>query len=169
MLRVKDLSVAFETRRGLARVLDHVSIEIAPGEIVGLVGESGSGKSVVSYAISGLLDPVAVISGGTIEWQERPTEFQRERRSPKLPIAQIFQSPRTSFNPTRTIGRQLADVVGAGQIGSLLRSVRFLRDARRRIHPNYRENNVSVSGLPWHWAANRNCWSRTSRRRVSTY
>jgi peptide/nickel transport system ATP-binding protein len=135
MLRVKDLSVAFETRRGLARVLDRVSIEIAPGEIVGLVGESGSGKSVLSYAISGLLDPAAVILGGTIEWQERPTEFQRERRSPKLPIAQIFQSPRTSLNPTRTIGRQLADVVGAGQIGSLLRSVR-LPQGRASAYPS---------------------------------
>lgn len=135
MLRVRELTVAFETRRGFARVLDRVSIEIAPGEIVGLVGESGSGKSVLSYAISGLLDPAAVIGGGSIEWRGKPTEFRREQRSPKLPIAQIFQSPRTSLNPTRTIGRQLADVAGAAQVGPLLRSVR-LAEARASAYPS---------------------------------
>jgi peptide/nickel transport system ATP-binding protein len=135
MLHVKDLSIAFETKRGVARVLDRVSLEIAPGEIVGLVGESGSGKSVLSYAISGLLDPAAVVGGGVIEWRGRPTEFLRERRVPKLPIAQVFQSPRTSLNPTRTIGRQLADVAGAARVASLLRSVR-LPEARASAYPS---------------------------------
>jgi peptide/nickel transport system ATP-binding protein len=134
MLQVKDLSIVFEGKGGIARVLDRVSLEIAPGEIVGLVGESGSGKSVLSYAISGVLDPAAVVVGGVIKWRGQPAEFLRERRVPKLPIAQVFQSPRTSLNPTRTIGRQLADVAGAARVASLLRSVR-LAEARASAYP----------------------------------
>lgn len=124
MLSVRDLSISFATRHGTARVLDRVSLDIAPGEIVGLVGESGSGKSVLSYAISGLLDPAAGVIGGSIHWRDRPIEILRENRAPKLPIAQIFQAPRASLNPTRRIGRQIADVVGKAAVASLLASVR---------------------------------------------
>src|ERR1700722_940278 len=109
MLRIDELSVAFETKRGVARVLDRVSFDISPGEVVGLVGESGSGKSVLSYAVSGLLDPAARITHGAILWKGQPIEVQREKRHPKVPVAQIFQNPRASLNPIRTVGRQIAD------------------------------------------------------------
>ena len=125
MLAVEDLSIHFSTRRGTARVLDRVSLEIAPGEIVGLVGESGSGKSVLSYAVSGLLDPAATIVGGRIGWHGRSIEPRRADRKPKAAIAQIFQSPRASLNPIRTVGRQIADVAGAARIAPLLDSVRL--------------------------------------------
>lgn len=125
MLRVNALSVAFRTRRGVARVLDNVSIEVGRGEIVGLVGESGSGKSVLSYAISGLLDPAAQVTAGTIEWKGKPIDPVRERRVPRPPIAQIFQSPRASLNPTLTIRRQLTDVASPSRVDALLDSVRL--------------------------------------------
>jgi len=44
MLSVDTLSINFETSRGLAQVLDRVSLEIAPGEIVGLVGRERLGQ-----------------------------------------------------------------------------------------------------------------------------
>ena len=69
MLDVRHLSIEFSTRRGTVKALDRIDLQIVPGEIVGLVGESGSGKSVLSYAISGLLDSSARVAGGEIRWQ----------------------------------------------------------------------------------------------------
>ena len=43
LLEVKDLSLEFRTRSGSVRALQHVNLQVAKGEIVGLVGESGSG------------------------------------------------------------------------------------------------------------------------------
>ena len=44
LLSVDEIVVDFSTRAGKARVLDHVSLEVASGEILGIVGESGCGK-----------------------------------------------------------------------------------------------------------------------------
>src|ERR1700730_15300276 len=68
VLTVKNLSIHFPSRHGEVQALDRVNLSVKPGEIVGLVGESGSGKSVLSYAISGFLDPVAHGHGGPLLW-----------------------------------------------------------------------------------------------------
>ncbi len=128
MLVVDNLSIHFATRSGVVQALDRVTLEIAPGEVVGLVGESGSGKSVLSYAISGLLDSAARIIGGEIRWQGTPIEPIREKRRRRAAIAQIFQAPRASLNPIRTIGQQLADVAGKDKVRALMDSVRLAPD-----------------------------------------
>ncbi|MET0443800.1 MAG: ABC transporter ATP-binding protein [Pseudorhodoplanes sp.] len=125
MLSVENFSIHFHTRRGLVRALDRVSLTIAPGEIVGLVGESGSGKSVLSYAISGLLDEAAQVVSGEIRWHGEPVDPVRERRTRRAAIAQIFQNPRGSLNPIRTIGQQLADIAGKRNVVDLLEKVRI--------------------------------------------
>jgi peptide/nickel transport system ATP-binding protein len=132
MLQVDRLSIEFDTRRGTVKALDRVELEIAAGEIVGLVGESGSGKSVLSYAISGLLDAAARVAHGAIRWKGQPIDVLRERRPTRAAIAQIFQNPRASLNPIVTVGRQLADVAGRDRVGALLESVRI--DADRAGH-----------------------------------
>src|SRR5450830_504845 len=66
LLQVKDLVVEFPGRRGTLRALDHVSFEIAPGEILGVVGESGAGKSLTGASIIGLLEPPGRIASGEI-------------------------------------------------------------------------------------------------------
>jgi peptide/nickel transport system ATP-binding protein len=125
MLVVDTLSIHFSTRRGTVQALDRVSLAIEPGEIVGLVGESGSGKTVLSYAISGLLDPTARIIGGDIRWRGTPIGPIREHRTTRVPVVQIFQNPRASLNPIRTVGRQLRDLAGSNRVASLLESVRL--------------------------------------------
>jgi len=132
VLEVMNLSIEFSTRRGTVKALDRIDLSIAPGEIVGLVGESGSGKSVLSYAISGLLDRSARIASGEIWWHGAVIEPVRERRSTRAAIAQIFQNPRASLNPIMTVRRQLGDVAGRDRVLSLLENVRI--DPNRADH-----------------------------------
>ena len=56
MLSIKDLSVAFKTRKGEVNAVRGVSLNVGKGETLGIVGESGSGKSVTSYALMRILD-----------------------------------------------------------------------------------------------------------------
>ncbi len=114
LLQVRDLSVAFETRRGPLVALDGVSFDIAPGEVLGVVGESGAGKSLTGLAIIGLLDPPGRITGGEIKLEgaridHLPPARLREIRGRRIGI--IFQDPLTSLNPLLRIGDQLSETI----------------------------------------------------------
>ena len=65
LLRVHDLRTYFYTENGVARSVDGVSFEIAPGETVGLVGESGCGKSVTALSLLRLIRPPGRIETGS--------------------------------------------------------------------------------------------------------
>src|ERR1700757_3886148 len=56
-LSVRNLRTHFFTKEGVAKAVDGVDFDVAPGEILGLVGESGSGKTVTGFSILGLIDP----------------------------------------------------------------------------------------------------------------
>ena len=66
VLSVRNLVVEIPTRHAVLRPVDHVSYDLAPGEILGVVGESGAGKSMTGNAVIGLLDRPAHIAGGEI-------------------------------------------------------------------------------------------------------
>jgi peptide/nickel transport system ATP-binding protein len=114
LLRVEDLRIDFPTRRGTLVAVDGISLDIAPGEILGVVGESGAGKSLTGAAIIGLLEPPGRIAGGqiTLEGQRidnLPYEAMRRIRGAR--IGAIFQDPLTSLNPLYTVGRQLIETI----------------------------------------------------------
>lgn len=110
LLLIKDLSVTFESRYGVLRAVDRLSLTMKPGEILGLVGESGAGKSMTGSAIMGLIDPPGQISGGEIWLEGERVDTQPEIfRGPK--ISMIFQDPLTSLNPLRTIGDQIIETI----------------------------------------------------------
>src|SRR5437763_7372665 len=102
LLDVRDLTVDYITTRGAARAVDHVSFSIAPGEVFGLAGESGCGKSTVAFAITRLIKPPGVISGGQVLFKGSnvlslgPEEL-RAFRWDKISI--VFQSALNSLNP----------------------------------------------------------------------
>jgi peptide/nickel transport system ATP-binding protein len=116
LLQVQDLVVEFPTRRGTLRALDHISFDIAPGEILGVVGESGAGKSLTGAAIIGLLEPPGRIASGQIVLEGERIDnlpFERLRHIRGRKIGAIFQDPLTSLNPLYTIGRQLIETIQA--------------------------------------------------------
>jgi oligopeptide/dipeptide ABC transporter ATP-binding protein len=95
------------------RIVEDVSLEVRPGETVGLVGESGSGKTVTSLAVMQLLPPNARITGSVrVNGRElvglREKELERVRG---VEAAMIFQEPRRSLNPAFTVGDQVAESV----------------------------------------------------------
>jgi peptide/nickel transport system ATP-binding protein len=115
LLAVRDLEVEFPTDRGVARVLDRISLEIRPGEVVGLVGESGCGKTTLARAILGILPPSARTRAGEIWFKGR--DLLREdgaRVNDEVrgrAITFIPQDPFTSFNPVFTVETQMLDLM----------------------------------------------------------
>ena len=70
LLKISDLRVSFHTRRGIARAVNGLSLEIEKGQTLCLVGESGSGKSVSQMSYLGLIPkPPMVIDGGRVEFE----------------------------------------------------------------------------------------------------
>ncbi len=111
LLRVEDLSLAFRTRDGTVRALEHVGFEVDAGETVGVVGESGSGKSVTAFALLRILDRAARVSSGRALFRGVDLLACDEaalRRVRGREIAMIFQNPRAALNPVVTVGRQIA-------------------------------------------------------------
>ena len=114
VLRVRNLSVTFDTHKGPVHVLHDVSFDIWPGEILGVVGESGAGKSMTGSAITGLIEHPGRISGGTVELQgQRIDQLRGEdlRRIRGKRIGTIFQDPLTSLNPVYTVGWHLVETI----------------------------------------------------------
>ncbi len=114
LLAIDDLSVEFRTRGGTVRALDRIGFGVDRGAAVAVVGESGSGKSVTAFAVMGLLDAAARVTGGSIRFggldvlgASATTLRQYRGRE----VAMIFQSPRTALNPIRRVGSQIAEVI----------------------------------------------------------
>lgn len=118
LLRVEELSLSFPSEEGALdgrrRILDRVTFDIYPDEVLGLVGESGSGKTMTSLAAIHLLPPAARVEGGQIWFGGQDLLALPEREMRKLrgaEIAMIFQSPRASLNPLMRAGDQVARAV----------------------------------------------------------
>ncbi len=112
LLSVRNLKVQFSTRASFVTAVDDFSLEIAPGESVGLVGESGCGKTTTGLAIMRLLPNNGHIAAGSIELDgvditalpEKEMRHQRGRA-----VALIPQDPMSSLNPTTKIGKQIGE------------------------------------------------------------
>jgi peptide/nickel transport system ATP-binding protein len=116
LLAVRELTVSYATDGAPARVLDAISLAIAPGEVVGLVGESGCGKTTLARAVLGILPAGAArIHGGEILFKGRDLLREDPRavndRVRGRAITFIPQDPFTSFNPVFTVGTQLMDLM----------------------------------------------------------
>lgn len=114
MLEIDDLSIAFQTERGLVSAVDHFTLNLQEGEVLGLVGESGCGKTLVSLAIMNLLPQAARVTSGAVRFHGRDllrgqgSELNQIRGKR---IAMIFQDPMASLDPVFTCGQQIVEAI----------------------------------------------------------
>ncbi len=123
----------------MTTVVERVSIEVRPGEIVGLIGESGSGKTVVALSVLGLLPRGGrVIEGsirldGTSVLDLSPRQL-REMRGDR--VAFIPQDALRALNPGLTVGRQVGEPLtihrASGWKAALRRAVELLASVHMR-------------------------------------
>ena len=114
LLEIKGLKTHFFTKDGVARAVDGVSCDVAPGEVLGLVGESCSGKTVTGFSILGLIDPPGRIAGGKVLFKGEDLAHASPERLRALRgtrIAMIFQDPMMTLNPVLRIDTQMIEAV----------------------------------------------------------
>jgi oligopeptide/dipeptide ABC transporter ATP-binding protein len=112
LMSIRDLTVKFQTPRGLLEAVRSVSLEIPDGISIGIVGESGSGKTVMSRAAMGLLSGSNVRREGTVIFDGKELTAMSSaqvRNEFGTGMAMIFQDPMTALNPVRRVGSQIAE------------------------------------------------------------
>ena len=112
MISIDNLTISFSGKKAV----DGVSIQLEPGEILGLVGESGSGKSVTALTLMGLLASEGVMDTGVITFNGKQLLKAGEKPDQRLlrsyrgsNMSMIFQEPMTSLNPTMKVGTQIEE------------------------------------------------------------
>jgi oligopeptide transport system ATP-binding protein len=114
LLEVDDLRTAFPIRSGIlhrrtgeVQAVAGVSLEVGPGETLGLVGESGCGKSTLARTLVGLVPA----SGGSVRFDGRDVLGLRgaQRRAFRRDVQMIFQDPFASLNPRMTVGELVTE------------------------------------------------------------
>jgi peptide/nickel transport system ATP-binding protein len=139
-LSVRNLRTHFFTKEGVAKAVDGVDFDVAPGEVLGLVGESGSGKTVTGFSILGLIDPPGrIVDGSSIRFngEELTTATQQRLRAIRgAEIAMIFQDPMMTLNPVLRVDTQMIETVQA-----------HLKVSRREARERARAALVQV-GIP---------------------
>ncbi|MEV8150127.1 ATP-binding cassette domain-containing protein [Arthrobacter sp. NPDC080073] len=143
LLEVENLVVEYP-RKGFRvapfRALRGVSVDVGPGETLGLVGESGSGKTTLGRAVLGL---APVTKGGILfEGRDVSLSSRKERRALSRDIQVVFQDPYTSLNPAMKIGDILAEplyvqgqspAAARARVNELLDQVALPADAIHRL------------------------------------
>jgi peptide/nickel transport system ATP-binding protein len=145
ILKVKDLQKLFPIQGGglfnrvvgNVRAVDGLSLEVFPGETLGLVGESGCGKSTAGRAMLRLIEP----TGGAIEFNGQDiTNLKKKDLVPlRREMQMIFQDPFSSLNPRHTIGDIISApfrVQGVKPEGGIMKTVQSLMD-RVGLNPEH--------------------------------
>ena len=115
-VRLENLRVTYETPAGEVEVVHGITLDVAPGEVLGIVGESGSGKSQTVFSMLDLLPKSGYYTADAI-WigGEDVTTLAKRDRAQLLghEIGYIPQEPMTNLDPSYTIGYQLTEPLRA--------------------------------------------------------
>ncbi|KAA9001367.1 ABC transporter ATP-binding protein [Affinibrenneria salicis] len=131
LLSLKGIRTEYPTAQGSIAAVDNVSLDIFPGETLGLVGESGCGKSTLSKTILRLLPSVQgqVILDGQDITNLKESRLQALRRQ----VQMIFQDPYASLNPRHDIGHILEIPLIVHNIGNKAERQRIIRQMVDRV------------------------------------
>lgn len=147
ILSVKDLVKRFG---GLVAV-NHVSLEVYPGEVVGLVGDNAAGKSTLIKCISGVYQP----EGGEIYFQGRRVHFSRPIEARRAGIETIYQDLALAGNLNVSANIFMGREVKKQYLGGLIRTLdeRYMLNEAKKVldtlqirFPSYTEEIEKLSG-----------------------
>ncbi|GAA2064567.1 ABC transporter ATP-binding protein [Catenulispora yoronensis] len=136
-VRVRDLTVEYQTSAGRLPAVAAASLDLRAGEITGLVGESGSGKSTLALSLLNAVPAPGRIAAGSIEVAGvgdvvRLTGKQlRKVRGGEL--GYVFQASQNSLNPLKTIGKQLLDLGRSHEVADLRALLARAKDLADRM------------------------------------
>lgn len=116
LLSTRDLRVSFRVGRRRLVAVDGVSLEVRPGETVGLVGESGSGKSTFARAVMRAYEP----DSGSIHFGGRDITHLSERalKPIRRELQMVFQDPYASLDPRMSVRQIVGEPLVAHGAGS---------------------------------------------------
>ena len=118
LLEIDGLRVDFATEDGVVHAVREISLNIAPGRMVGVVGESGSGKSVSMLTVMGLTRAENATISGEARFGGRDLLAMPDAELRKIrgnDIAMIFQDPLSSLHPLYKVGFQLVEAIRTHQ------------------------------------------------------
>jgi peptide/nickel transport system ATP-binding protein len=111
IIEISNLTVSFPVIENWLKAIDGINLSVNKGETLAIIGESGSGKSILGLSILKLLPENTRIEG-TINFKEKNLlnlpEHEIETIRGKR-IAWISQNPKTGFNPTMKMWKQVAE------------------------------------------------------------
>ena len=140
LVEMRDISIAF----GGIKAVDHVTIDLHPGEVVGLLGHNGAGKSTLIKCLSGAYKA----DSGEIYINGERAEINNPRDARSYNIETIYQTLALADNLDAASNLFLGrEIVGAGGFLDDSAMEAETRKIMARLNPNFRKFNVPVSAL----------------------
>jgi len=140
LVEMRDIRVSF----GGVHAVDGVSVDLYPGEVVGLVGGNGAGKSTLMRSLSGARPP----DGGQILVEGQPVAITNPRAAKALGIETIYQTLALADNIDAAgnlfLGRELTDKFGTLDDSAMQSAT---RKVIRRLNPNFKRFTTPVRSL----------------------
>ncbi|MEH7235894.1 ABC transporter ATP-binding protein [Bacillus sp. JJ1562] len=129
LVSLKEIKKQFPVGSGLfgkknqfVKAVDGVSLDIFPGQTVGLVGESGCGKSTTGRMVVGLSNP----TGGEIFFEGKKLSEYKAKKALGKNLQMIFQDPYSSLNPRMTVADIIAEPLVLHKVGTA-------KDRKKRV------------------------------------
>ena len=146
LLSVRDLRVAFGTKKEPNEVIQGINFDVFPGETVAIVGESGSGKSTTMHAVINLLPGTGRVTDGSVQWNGRELVGIGRRDMETIrgrEIGLVPQDPMSNLNPVWSVGFQVEEAIRANGLAKTKKEAKAraievleqagLQDAERRM------------------------------------
>ncbi|MGO4906807.1 ATP-binding cassette domain-containing protein [Pseudorhodobacter sp. W20_MBD10_FR17] len=140
LVEMRDISISF----GGIKAVDHVTIDLHPGEVVGLLGHNGAGKSTLIKCLSGAYQADA----GQILIDGKPVTIENPRDARAQNIETIYQTLALADNLDAAsnlfLGREIVSPWGFVNDSKMEAETRKIM---QRLNPNFKKFNVPVSAL----------------------